>query len=247
MRSFLAIVIPCWNEAHRFRPEPFVEFVDATPGALLLFVDDGSTDGTAALLGELAASRSGRVEVLTLPQNAGKGEAVRRGLLRALEGGAEVVGYLDADLAAPLGTMTLLAEVLRADPALELVIGSRVKLLGWGIRRSELRHYLGRVFATAASVTLRLAVYDTQCGAKVLRGGEVARSALAEPFLSRWLFDVELIARLRDAAGTSALREEPIPEWHDASGSSVRLRDFLKAPWELGRIWGRYPWQRRSS
>src|SRR5690606_40316561 len=109
------------------------------------------------------------------------------------------------------------------------------------IRRSELRHYLGRVFATAASVTLGLAVYDTQCGAKVLRGGEVARSALAEPFLSRWLFDVELIARLRDAAGVQALREEPIPEWADASGSSLRLRDFLKAPWELGRIWGRYP------
>ncbi|HRP07200.1 MAG TPA: hypothetical protein PLL69_01815, partial [Gemmatimonadales bacterium] len=145
--------------------------------------------------------------------------------------------------AAPLDTMTLLATELERDERLMMVIGSRVKLLGWSIRRSELRHYLGRVFATCASITLRLPVYDTQCGAKVLRGSAVVRSALAEPFLSRWLFDVELIARLRDAAGVGTLREVPIPVWADQRGSSLGLVDFLRAPWQLWRIWRRYPWR----
>ena len=64
-------------------------------------------------------------------------------------------------------------------------------------------------------------------------------AALATPFLSRWLFDVELIARLRDAG--AAMREMPLPVWEDPGGSSLRVRDFLGAPAELWRIRRRYP------
>ena len=240
----LGIVIPAWNEAHRFDPEPFRAFVDAHADVRLLLVDDGSRDGTADRLAELAASRPDAITVLTLAQNVGKGEAVRRGLLHLLDTGLPLVGYLDADLAAPLAAMQLLADDLRHHDQVHLVFGSRVKLLGWQIRRSERRHYLGRIFATCASLALGLAVYDTQCGAKVMRNSDPVRSALAQPFLSRWLFDVELIARLRNTAGVAALREMPIPTWADADGSSLRLRDFARAPWQLWRIWRTYPWPR---
>jgi hypothetical protein len=121
-----------------------------------------------------------------------------------------------------------------------------VRLLGRHIERSALRHYLGRVFATGASLTLGLPVYDTQCGAKLLRAGELARRLVAEPFLTRWVFDVELLARL-----SRLVRDEPVPieqrvhevpllRWTDVPGSKVRPWDFMRSGLELARIWGAY-------
>ena len=235
----LALIIPAWNEAARLQDGAFLDFVARQALVDLRFVDDGSTDETPARLDAIRCQAPERIVVQRLEQNWGKGEAVRLGLRAALDAGYPLVGYLDADLAAPLDTALLLREALNADPALALVLGSRIKLLGWRIRRSERRHYLGRVFATFASLTLGLAVYDTQCGAKALRAGPATDAALAVPFLSRWLFDVELIARLRDAG--AAMREVPLPFWEDPGGSSVRTRDFLRAPVELWRIRRRYP------
>lgn len=235
----LALVIPAWNEANRLRDEAFGEFVAQQDVVDLRFIDDGSTDATAERLSALARHTPSRIVVQRLDTNRGKGEAVRIGLRAALDAGYPMAGYLDADLAAPLDTALLLRDALLADPALAMALGSRIKLLGWRIARSERRHYLGRVFATFASLTLGLAVYDTQCGAKALRAGAATDTALASPFISRWLFDVELLARLRDAG--AAMREIPLPVWEDPGGSSVRARDFLWAPLELLRIRRRYP------
>lgn len=246
MHQGVTVVIPAWNEARRLDATRFATFLAAHPMVTLQFVDDGSTDGTHQVLELLRTQWPMQVRVLRLERNMGKGEAVRRGLRRAFDDGCAMAGYLDADLSAPLESMLLLADTLQADPALACAFGSRVKLLGWGIRRSERRHYLGRVFATFASITLGLPVYDTQCGAKLLRHSDEVDALLQEPFLSRWLFDVELIARLRDAVGVAALREVPLPVWADAGGSSLRLADFLKAPWELFRIRRKYPRTRAS-
>lgn len=243
--SRLALIIPAWNEAERLQDLAFLDFIAHQDAVDIRFVDDGSTDQTPARLEAIRCLAPERIVVQRLVQNCGKGEAVRLGLRAALDAGYPLVGYLDADLAAPLDAALLLRDALLTDPALALALGSRVKLLGWRIRRSERRHYLGRVFATGASLTLGLAVYDTQCGAKALRAGPTTDAALATPFLSRWLFDVELLARLRDAG--AAMREVPLPVWEDPGGSSVKLGDFLRAPLELYRIYRRYPpWQTRT-
>jgi glycosyltransferase involved in cell wall biosynthesis len=237
----MAVVIPAWNEAGRLQDSAFSEFLSTQAAVDLRFVDDGSTDETPARLAAIAAQHPGRIRVLTLPRNMGKAEAVRLGLKAAMVDGYPLIGYLDADLAAPLDAMSRLRTALVEAPRLELVLGSRVKLLGWSIRRSERRHYLGRVFATFASLALGLPVYDTQCGAKAMRASPAVENALATPFLSRWLFDVELIARLRDAAGADTLREVPLARWEDPGGSSVGAMAFVRAPLELWRIWRRYP------
>jgi hypothetical protein len=92
---------------------------------------------------------------------------------------------------------------------------------------------------------LRLPVYDTQCGAKLFRGGPDSAALFAEPFQTRWLFDVELIARLgkrrADAGGAArAIYEVPLPEWRDVPGSKVKPKDYLRGLGDLARIALRY-------
>jgi dolichyl-phosphate beta-glucosyltransferase len=240
MSAHATWVIPCYNEAARLEVDSFVSLVDDEPGISLLFVNDGSEDRTEEKLRELCRLRPESIKFLSLAKNQGKGEAVRRGMLEALGAGAAVVGYFDADLATPTSEIRRLTELMMASDA-DLVLGARVSMLGRHIDRSHFRHYLGRVFASAASVILRLRVYDTQCGAKLFRRAPALLSALDEPFLSRWVFDVELMGRLVAAPDGSALDanrivEEPLREWRDVPGSKLRARDFVDAAADLTRI-----------
>jgi glycosyltransferase involved in cell wall biosynthesis len=235
------VVVPCFNEAGRFAAEAFEACVRAQPTLSLVLVDDGSTDATAARLRELEARLPDRVEVLALARNAGKAEAVRAGVRRAFERAPTFVGYWDADLATPLDAIAGMRELLVARPGLDLVMGARVVLLGRDIRRRALRHYLGRMAATIISLSLGLRVYDTQCGAKLFRANERLRAVFEAPFRSRWLFDVELLARLIRAHGSAgaaaaAVCELPLERWTDVAGSKLRARDYLRALGELARI-----------
>jgi glycosyltransferase involved in cell wall biosynthesis len=240
------LVVPCYDEAARLDRAAFERFAKSRPDVGFVFVDDGSRDATAALLESLAAALPAQADVLRLERNAGKAEAVRRGVLRALERRPRHVGYWDADLATPLEALPELEALLDERAELLCVFGSRVRLLGRRIERRATRHYLGRVFATAASVVLRLPIYDTQCGAKLFRAGDETRALFAEPFVSGWIFDVELVARLiaaRRAAGASAadaIHEHPLRVWRHVEGSKVRPSDFLRALRDLARIRRRY-------
>ncbi|HEY0714078.1 MAG TPA: glycosyltransferase, partial [Polyangia bacterium] len=204
---------------------------------------DGSSDDTRRVLDQLVALRPGTVTAISLPRNAGKAEAVRQGSLRALAEGADVVGFWDADLATPLDEIPHFEQLLRAQPDIDIVIGSRVRLLGSAVDRRPLRHYLGRGFATAVSVLLDANVYDTQCGAKLFRVTPVTRGLFATPVLSRWVFDVELLARYLDAQarlgvdGRQGIVEVALRVWRDVAGSKLRAHDFLRAGLDLARIY----------
>jgi dolichyl-phosphate beta-glucosyltransferase len=237
----LTVVVPCYNEAARLDVGPLLAFVDGRPDASLLLVNDGSTDATGEVLDRLARERPGRIAALQLTPNRGKAEAVREGLRAALAAGAEIVGFLDADLSTPPAELDdLLAAIVR--PGIHAAIGARVGMLGYDIRRSAVRHYLGRVFATAASLILRARVYDTQCGAKLFRAGPTLTDALAVPFLSRWAFDVELLGRL--LIGTPALPplplnaivEVPLPVWHDVEGSKLGIGGMARTLRDLALV-----------
>ena len=121
--------------------------------------------------------------------------------------GADSFDYWDADLSTPLRAIQDFVDVLDRNPACDVLLGSRVKLIGRATTRRAIRHYPGRVFATAVSLTLRLPVYDTQCSAKLFRATPEIIGLFAEPLVSRWTFDVELLVRLihrryRDRGGT---------------------------------------------
>jgi dolichyl-phosphate beta-glucosyltransferase len=240
----LVLVVPCYNEAARLDPEAFLHFVTTHPGVQLVLVDDGSVDGTGKILDRIRAAAPASVTIVRQPINRGKGEAVRAGMLAALSVRPQVIGFFDADLSTPLQAVDDFLAVLRTRPAVELVLGSRVMLMGRDIRRRPSRHYFGRMFATAVSHALDLPVYDTQCGAKMLRVNAATASLFDVPFRSRWVFDVELIARylrLPAAPGEPARRDRiyelVLPAWHDRPGSKLRWFDFPRAMVDLGHIW----------
>jgi glycosyltransferase involved in cell wall biosynthesis len=237
----LTVVVPCYNEADRLAAAPLLAFVDGHPDASLLLVNDGSSDATGAALDRLAAQRPGRIAALQLSPNRGKAEAVRQGLRAALAGGADIVGVLDADLSTPPAELDDLRAALDR-PGVQVAIGARVGMLGYDIERSAVRHYLGRVFATAASMILKARVYDTQCGAKLFRAGPAFTEALATPFLSRWAFDVEFLGRLMIGTPNvpplplSAIVEVPLAVWHDVKGSKLGIGGMTRTLRDLALV-----------
>lgn len=240
----LVMVVPCYNEGQRLPVSVFQEFLRGCD-MRFVFVDDGSRDNTIARLHELEDGFNAQVTVLESPRNQGKAEAVRYGLNFALERGAGFVGFWDADLATPLNAILQFMDVLRAKPEIDMVFGSRVKLLGRNVRRRAARHYLGRVFATVVSTILRLPIYDTQCGAKIFRVNPETSGLMSAPFLSRWVFDVEILARFIRRLGSPGLAaariyEFPLDSWEDVGGSKVKPTDFLVAFRDVVRIYWRY-------
>jgi dolichyl-phosphate beta-glucosyltransferase len=252
----IALVVPCFNEEARLPTRDFQEARLEGGELEMVFVDDGSTDSTRRLLEQIRCERSGRTAVVSNESNRGKAEAVRRGMLHALSHEPDAVGYWDADLATPLSELRAFVDVLEQHATVDVVLGSRVKLMGRTIERNAWRHYIGRVFATAASLTLDLPVYDTQCGAKLFRAKGTLKLVLEQPFLSRWVFDVEILARFmalapegRDAARGS-IYELPLDRWIDIPGSKVRPLDVAKAARDLVMIRRTYSrsieWRARS-
>jgi dolichyl-phosphate beta-glucosyltransferase len=161
-----------------------------------------------------------------------------------MSGNPALVGFWDADLSTPLTAVDDFLNVAAKFRNVDLILGSRVLLMGRDIRRKASRHYLGRVFATAASLALDLPVYDTQCGAKIFRANNALRRVLAEPFRTRWIFDVEILARylalpIDDAGGPRPTRiyEVTVPAWHDVPGSKLKPWDFVRSIAELMAIW----------
>lgn len=231
----VGIVVPCFNEAERWNMTYWLQMVEESP-ATFLFVDDGSRDNTPALLAHVADHSKARI--LSLPRNQGKAEAVRHGMNQLLsDEGLSGIGYLDADGAFSQNDVTALAEVFEGKAGgeqFDAVWSSRVALAGRDIKRSQIRHYLGRVIATYLSVSESSFPYDTQSGYKLFTSGQTLRSCLSTPFATRWLFEIELLARWRRTAGaTMRIWEEPLDYWHDVPGSKITRGELVRVMREL--------------
>ena len=205
-------------------------------------MDDGSSDDTAKIHHSLKLAFPDQVYATTI-EHGGKSAAVRHGVLQAFKGNAGYIGYWDADLSTPLYSIESFRKLLARDPSLLFIFGSRVSLLGRNIERSMWRHYPGRVYATVVSIMLNLGIYDTQCGAKLFQANSRVRGLFDKPFVSRWSFDVEIIARMKlqgQADPSIAILEYPLEEWHDVSGSKISLLDMPGILIELVRIYWTY-------
>lgn len=238
----LTVIIPCYNEAERLDKDAFIAYLEGHPEVQMLFVNDGSRDNTLEVLKAMAESHP-QVHYLDVQPNGGKAEAVRRGMLHAAEHfQSDYIGFWDADLATPLYEIdNFLFHARRKN--FDMVTGLRLARLGAEVRRKNTRHYIGRCFATVASSMLRIPVYDTQCGSKLFKT-DIVNNLFSEPFVTRWLFDVEFLARYKKQYGReralTCIYEYPLLAWEDVNGSKLKPKDFLKAPFELLKIKRKY-------
>lgn len=209
----IIIIVPCFNESERLDMDKFCEF---SKKFTFVFVNDGSTDNTLEILNKY---KSDYIDVIDLNENCGKGEAVRQGMLKALEKYRDAVwyGYIDADLAVSLEEIDQFFLYSKTFyPEAQGILGSRVNKLGSNINRLYFRHLIGRLFAIFFKISFNLNTYDSQCGAKFFKK-EVVNEAFSKAFQASWLFDVEIIIRLRKFL----LIEYPLKNWEDKKGSKL--------------------------
>lgn len=233
----LELIIPCYREEERLSPclrELVGAFQESRFRARFTIVDDGSgRESAERLLGVIAPIREEHPELFHEPvlllDNVGKGGAVQAGWDAALARvpSPEVVGFVDADGATPAEEVVgLVRSLIEREEAVDAVFGSRIKMLGKRIDRHLRRHLLGRVFATLTHRLTGLEIYDSQCGAKLIRTGalRVIRPDLRE---TGYAFDVELCLLLQRAG--FRVVEHPV-SWSDTPGSRVRL---LRDGWQM--------------
>ena len=224
----ISAVIPVFNEA-----ACLAEHVPALSEILagiagddweILLVDDGSDDGTDAIVAELAADP--RIRGLRHEVNRGKGAAVRTGVLASR---GEIVIFCDADMSTPMETARQFVEALEAGA--DVVVGNR-KSRAATIERKQpfIRTWLGLGFTRLANGLMGLEVSDYTCGFKAFRG-DPGRAVFERVATSRWSFDVELLAiAARDGL---VIREIPV-RWHHEEDTRVRvLRDVIGSFLEL--------------
>jgi len=225
----LSIVIPAYNEEQRLpgtldRIAAYAER-SAIPVSEILVVDDGSRDGTAALV----QAREGIVRLLSNPGNRGKGYAVRNGMLAAK---GEWVLSTDADLSTPIEELQkLIAAALRESAV--VAIGSRAldrNLVK--VHQPMMRELSGRAFNIVMRLITRLPFRDTQCGFKLFRK-DAAKQIFSRQIEEGFSFDVEdlMIAR---SLGLRCI-EVPV-EWSNVEGTKVSLAQGMKSFSDLVRI-----------
>ena len=191
-RPSVSLVVPVYNERERFgeRCDELVALVARWGvGSELVFVDDGSTDGTPELIAARARDEV-RVPVCLLARpHRGKGAAVRAGLKAA---SGDVAGFTDVDLSTPVADLDRLIEIAAERPA--LVIGSRA-IRGAQLieRQSPLRELLGRSYNLLLRCTVVRGIHDTQCGAK-FASREVWHQLLERSVEDGFAWDVEVVA-----------------------------------------------------
>ena len=235
----ICIIIPFYNEINRFPKDEFLEFLHGDRATFFCLVNDGSTDGTGIMLEALYEKYPDRILVIS-QHNRGKAAAVRAGMMASLlHFQCPYYGYFDADLSTRLEESFIFRSRLTDRPSLQYVFGSRVAIHGVKIERSLYRHLIGRVIATFISNILHLRVYDTQCGAKLFKRS-MAECVFEKPFITRWLFDVEILARIIGMAGREEMEnvaaEVPVSSWTDKGGSKISWTYGFRVWFDLMRI-----------
>lgn len=234
------IIIPCYNEEKRLPKKEFIDFIKEN-NIDFCFANDGSTDSTFKILNSIKEKESSKVLVFNFNKNEGKGETVRKSILKLYDN-YDLIGYFDADLATPLFEIKNLKKQFANNKKLLFVMGSRFKRLGSVIDRKFNRFLFGRFFATIISFfVLKIPVYDTQCGAKLF-STNISKSLFEQKFVTKWIFDVELLLRLKKVSNifNDVVLEYPLLKWIEKGGSKIKFIEFIKFPIEIYKIYITY-------
>lgn len=207
------------------------------PNHELLFVDDGSTDGSAGLVEALALPRT---RVIAYQPNRGKGCAVRTGMLAAR---GEIALFLDADLAYGTEVIGQALELLAARPEAEILIGSRAIHPEGYAGYTFMRKLASKVYLRLLRMAGGLPYSDCQCGLKAFR------QSVREPIFSRcvtdgFAFDLEAMLWARELGCTVC--ELPVKIVNHRASKVSLFRDSLELLGEFRRIPKRVAAERKA-
>lgn len=235
----VGVVIPCYNEEERLSSQEFKDFAHKNLGYHLCFVNDGSTDNTLGVLEELCAGHEANISIYNCMKNGGKAEAVRQGMLH-LEQDAQLdyIGFLDADLSTDFRDFDELVQTLEKSD-FKIVSGSRMSRMGADITKESARKLISMTINLIIRSILKMPFNDTQCGAKIMER-DIVKILFAKPFITKWLFDVEIFIRMRKFYGKQQVRkyicEQPLKRWIHADGSKLSMKDSVKIVGQLAKI-----------
>ena len=238
-KNCVGVVIPCYNEEERLSGTEFKNFAHSNLGYHLCFVNDGSTDNTLKVLEELRKGNESNISIYDCEKNGGKAEAVRLGMLHmAKDPQLDYIGFLDADLSTDFRDFDDLVETLDKSN-FKIVSGSRMSRMGADITKESARKVISMTINLIIRTILRMPFNDTQCGAKVM-DRSVVPLLFNKPFITKWLFDVEMFIRMRKHYGKVEAKklicEQPLKRWIHADGSKLSMKDSVKIVGQLAKI-----------
>jgi dolichyl-phosphate beta-glucosyltransferase len=224
----LSMVIPAYNEARRLPPTlaRLRDYLEAGPDTYeVLVVDDGSTDDTVSVA-QAVAREWPQLEVLTLPQNQGKGAAVREGMLHAR---GALRAFSDADLSTPIEELPRLRSHLGG--ACHVAIASRdAPGSDIQVHQPRWREFMGRTYNRILRLLVLPGIRDTQCGFKLFTS-EAAEACFAPLETFRFGFDAEVLVRAHRRGWEIA--EVPV-QWRHVEESRVGgIGDALRMLYDL--------------
>lgn len=239
----VGVVIPCYNEESRLKSEEFIDFIEKNSGYHLCFVNDGSTDNTMQVLQNLRMGREDYISIYDCSKNGGKAEAVRQGLIYMSKfDDLDYIGFLDADLSTDFQDFDDLVKTIETTD-FHIVNGSRISRMGANITKESARKIISMTINLIITKILGMSFRDTQCGAKIMRK-ELIPVAFETPFITKWLFDVEIFMRMKGFFGKQKAKEmiyeQPLKRWIHADGSKLSMRDSAKIGFQLLNIYWNY-------
>ncbi|HEV3473368.1 MAG TPA: polyprenol monophosphomannose synthase [Actinomycetota bacterium] len=237
------VIVPTYNERATIAEVARRLFEAAGESVELMIVDDGSPDGTAEVVKQLAAGLPNRIHLIERPTKLGLCSAYLTAFAWALERGYDAVVEMDADLSHdPRDVPRLLAALEEAD----LAIGSRY-VPGGGTRNwGRFRHLLSRSANVYARALLGFAVADSTAGFRAYRTGWLATQDLSTITSEGYAFQIEMTRRVHLSGGR--IDEVPITFVERTEGrSKMSRRIVFEALWAVAR-WGVTDrWTKKSS
>lgn len=225
----LSVVVPAYNEEARLTltlPHLWKALKRRIADFEIIVVDDGSTDGTAAVVTRFAEDHPD-VRLIRYVNNRGKGYAVRTGILAAA---GKYILFSDADLSTPVREVTKLLRTL--EEGFDVAIGSRARSESRIIRyQPAYRVLMGKTFNKIVRLLAVRGINDTQCGFKCFTR-RAAREVFSDCRIDGFSFDVEALYlarmkgfRIREVG--VLWRNDPQSKVHPVRHSMQMLRDIM--------------------
>ncbi len=229
-KPYLSVIVPAYNEANRL-PLCLIDIdkhlSEQEYSYEIIVVNDGSKDATAEII-ERFKPLINELKLINLPQNQGKGAAVRQGMLAA-RGNWRV--FMDADNSTSIVEFNKMLPYL--NEGYEIVIGSRaVKGAKLNPPQSIIKQLAGKLGNLFIQFLLLRGIWDTQCGFKCF-SEEAARRIFSLGKINRWGFDVEILT-LAKMLGYK-IKEMPI-YWVNDRRSHVSLKSYFQVLWEAIKV-----------